>query len=58
MDPNATLRDMLDAIQDNDRFTLVERAEDLANWIAHGGWIPDVGKTLATWIDNNPMVKT
>ena len=57
MDPNATLRDMIDAIHDNDRFALVERAEDLANWIAHGGFVPDVAKTLTTWIDNNPVTK-
>ena len=48
---------MIDAIHDNDRFALVERAEDLANWIAHGGFVPDVAKTLTTWIDNNPVTK-
>lgn len=42
MDPTACLRELLDALADEDRDTAVERAEDLRNWLNGGGFLPCV----------------
>lgn len=40
MDPNATLREMIEAAEQNDWPTYRELSLSLFNWIAKGGFIP------------------
>lgn len=42
MDPTATIRDILDAIRDGDADSLEQAAEDLADWLRAGGFLPDL----------------
>lgn len=47
MDPEATYRDLLDAIAESDRDSAVDRASDLAGWLAAEGFPPVVDQRLA-----------
>lgn len=40
MDPNACLREILEAVADGDR-EVAEKLRDLADWIESGGFMPD-----------------
>jgi len=40
MDPNATLKLALEAIEEKDREAAVEALEALANWLDKGGFFP------------------
>lgn len=40
MDPDATLRDLLDALADHDQDTVRELSQALLNWIRNGGFPP------------------
>lgn len=40
MDPDATLRDIMEAVHDGDRDTAMELASELAGWIDRGGRAP------------------
>ena len=42
MDPTETLRDLLAAIACNDRETAADAAENLAEWIRKGGFLPTI----------------
>ena len=42
MDPQATLRLMIEAAKDDDPQAFNEAAEDLVNWIRKGGWKPQL----------------
>ena len=46
MDPQACLRRLLDAIQNQDRDEIQYACEDLAEWIAKGGFLPTMLETL------------
>jgi hypothetical protein len=39
MDPDACLRELLDALNDDDRDTAIERCHNLAEWLASGGFM-------------------
>jgi hypothetical protein len=41
MDPNATLRHLLDALREGDRDLVLQALDDLAGWIRQGGWLPN-----------------
>lgn len=41
MDPNACLTRLLDALRDKDRMEAVGAMEDLTDWLAKGGALPD-----------------
>lgn len=41
MDPNATLRDIVDAHDDGDLDMLCDRILALWNWVQHDGFAPD-----------------
>lgn len=47
MDPDATYRDLLDAIEIGDTETAEQLASDLLRWIATGGFAPVVETRLA-----------
>lgn len=50
MDPNTCLWEFLEAIECGDKYTAVERLEDLARWIDSGGFLPQVKKIdIRTW---------
>lgn len=42
MDPEATYRELLDAIAENDREVAMEHASNLLRWLAAGGFAPVV----------------
>lgn len=46
MDPDATFRDLLDAVEAGDCDRVTELSETLTGWIAKGGYPP---KTLGPW---------
>jgi hypothetical protein len=41
MDPNATVRMLLEALQDGDREQLEEACSHLGIWLLRGGFMPD-----------------
>jgi hypothetical protein len=41
MDPNATLRDLLDAVASGDVDGMIEASLALADWLQRGGFPPD-----------------
>lgn len=47
MDPEATYRDLLDAITSGDRDAAAQSASDLAGWLAAEGFPPVVDQRLA-----------
>lgn len=40
MDPNATMRILLEAIEEGDRDLTCQALEDLLDWLEHGGFMP------------------
>lgn len=42
MDPTATLIDLLNAINCNDRDSALDAVAALGNWLAGGGFLPDL----------------
>ncbi len=46
MDPQATLYDLLDAIERNDRMDVGELLMALWDWNAKGGFLPDVKRVV------------
>jgi hypothetical protein len=40
MDPNATLRDLTNAIEDGDHDDAIEHADNLLAWLDGGGFVP------------------
>lgn len=40
MDPNATLRRLIDACNDEDKEAAIESLEDLLAWLKGGGFLP------------------
>lgn len=46
MDPDAALKDLLDAVEEGDSDRVAELSDALNGWIANGGFPP---KTLGPW---------
>jgi hypothetical protein len=46
MDPDTTLKELLEAVQEGNRDRVQELAEALNDWIANGGYPP---KTIGPW---------
>lgn len=46
MDPNACLMELLAAIAEGNVDELRERADDMGDWLAAGGFKPDIGRCL------------
>lgn len=42
MDPNQALADLLDACEKGDRLQALEALENLQDWLAKGGFFPEV----------------
>ena len=42
MDPNATLKAILEALAEKDRDQAVSSLEDLARWLESGGFFPTI----------------
>jgi hypothetical protein len=42
MDPTATLRRFLEAVRVGDRVEAFHALQDLAGWLAKGGFLPDI----------------
>lgn len=51
MDPVATLKALLEAIKDGDRFQTAEYATALLNWLETGGFMPNYDDVVADVID-------
>jgi len=41
MDPNTTLKELINAAVEGDALTLMQRADSLATWLDRGGFPPD-----------------
>ena len=55
MDPNATLRILLESIEDGDRDQTCQCLEDLLEWLEHGGFMPQVVLSAANEWCINPQ---
>lgn len=42
MDPDATFRELLEAIVADDQVEILDRADDLNDWMAKGGFAPSL----------------
>lgn len=51
MDPEQTLRDLLDRIQDGEGLAASDSARELSFWLLGGGALPDVRLIVADWLD-------
>ena len=51
MDPTATLARLLDAIVDKDAWTIEECLDSLRDWIARGGFIPELPEHVRACIE-------
>jgi len=51
MDPTACLLDLLNALEDEDRDTAIEKCNDLAGWLAGGGFFPDAGEVADEFLE-------
>lgn len=45
MDPNATLRILLESIEEENRDLAMQVLEDLLDWLEHGGFMPRLHRT-------------
>lgn len=54
MDPKAVLRDLLDALETDDRDAAEEAAERLHEWIRRGGFLPTLADALI--VANEPLL--
>lgn len=46
MDPTQTLADMMQAILDEDRQTVIDRCDALSEWLDRGGFLPSLPEAL------------
>ena len=44
MDPNATFRELLDAVLDRDAETMLEKSIALRDWLSKGGFAPNLAE--------------
>ena len=57
MDPNATLKKLLDAIAAGEREETLEALSDLHAWLAKGGFMPEPPAQLLTPHERNTLAR-